>query len=94
MTNPLDGMQEELAKMEAMALLDAIPALPEGTLTKIAEVSRANALVQLTTIMSDEVRDDMVRMGAANIVLQATQPQALPPTAIVQVHREDVEESE
>lgn len=72
MTNPLDGMEEELAKMERDALLEQLPSLPEGTLAKVESVSRANALVQLTAMASDEARDDMVRMGAANIILQAT----------------------
>lgn len=83
-----------MAKMEAAAALAAIPSLPEGTLAKVSEVSRANALVQLTAMASDESRDDMTRMGACNIILQATQPQALPPTAIVQVHREEVDPEE
>lgn len=98
MTNPLGDIEAEMARISATVELEAIPGLPAGVLEKISDVTRANALVQLAAMMSDETRDDMVRMGAMNIALQATQPLAHPP--VVEVHplavkdEPDVEESE
>lgn len=95
MNDPLHALEAEMAKLDAHAMMEAIPGLPAGTLAKISDVSRANALIQLVAIMSDEEKDDMVRMGAANIVLQATMPTPLSPNVSVQVVRDpDEQESE
>lgn len=84
-----------MAKLEAVAMMEAIPGIPPGVLAKVSDVSRANALIQLTAMMSDESKDDMVRMGACNIVLQATAPPVNVPNVSVQVVRDpDEQESE
>ena len=80
-------MTENLHPLEALELemtMDAMPDLNAEIIGKIERVSRANAFTQLTAILIDTDKDDMVRMGAANIILQATQPLARPP--VVEVH--------